>query len=136
MSLSSPRYGATAAVVGSKAYFAGSANGVSTVDVYDSASNSWSTLAMPYKLAAMSGTVIKNQIFYAGGYDPTTYAVSNVVQIYDTVTNTWSVANLSEARAMIATATFSDRAIFAGGATKVTYPATGSATVDVYWVTP
>ena len=91
---------------------------------------------MPYKLAAMSGTVINNQIFYAGGYDPGTYAVSNVVQIYDTLANTWSASNLSEARAAIASVAFADHAIFAAGATKVTYPPTGSATVDVYSFPP
>ena len=96
--LSAPRYGATVNVIGSKVYFAGSANGVSTVDVYDSATNGWSVLVMPYKLAGMSGAVINDQIFYAGGYDPSTYAVSDVVQVYDTIGNTWSVYYLSQAR--------------------------------------
>ena len=56
---------------------------------YDSSTNGWTTLVMPYKLASMSATVINNQIFYAGGYDPATYAVSDVVQIYDIASNTW-----------------------------------------------
>jgi hypothetical protein len=30
---------------------------------------------MPYMLTAMRGVVINNQIFYAGGYTPGTYAV-------------------------------------------------------------
>ena len=135
-SLSVPRYGATVNVVGSKAYFAGSANGVPTVDVYDSTTNGWSVLAMPDTLAAMSGAVIGNQIFYAGGYDPVTYAVSDVVQIYDTVSGTWSSANLSDARAGITSVIFADRALFAGGLTKVTYPPIASATVDVYSFRP
>jgi hypothetical protein len=89
-------------------------------------------LTMPYTLAGMRGVVINNQIFYAGGYDPATYGVSDVVQVYDLASDTWSIQNLSEARAGIASASFGNINLFAGGLTKVTYPPAGSATVDIY----
>ena len=87
---------------------------------------------MPYMLTAMRGVVINNQIFYAGGYTPGTYAVADIVQIYDIASNTWSTQNLSEARAGMASASFGALNLFVGGQTRVTYPPAGSATVDIY----
>ena len=87
---------------------------------------------MPYTLTAMRGVVINNQIFYAGGYAPSTYTVSDVVQIYDIASNAWSTQSLSEPRAGIASASFGALNLFVGGLTHVTYPPAGSATVDIY----
>jgi N-acetylneuraminic acid mutarotase len=80
----------------------------------------------------MASAVINNKIFYAGGYEAGSYAVSDLVQIYDIATNSWSTENLSQARAGIATASFGNIYLFAGGLTKVTFPPSGSATVDIY----
>ena len=87
---------------------------------------------MPYTLAGMCSVVINNQIFYAGGYDPLTFAVYDFVQIYDISSNIWSIQNLSEARAGVTSVDFGNVHLFVGGLTRVVYPPAGSATVDIY----
>lgn len=130
--LSAQRNGMTVNVVGNKAYFASGVGASNKVDVYDATTNTWSVLTMPLNLVSAAGAVINGQLFYAGGYDPVTYAVSNAVQVYDIATNSWTVGTISQPRAGSNVVTIGNVALFAGGFTKVTYPATGSTRIDIY----
>lgn len=99
--LSTPRYGLAATSAYGKAYFAGGyrsnppeLRGISNrVDIYDSASNSWSTAFLSVGRMDMGATSVGNKVMFAGG--ETGNGRSNVVDIYDTVTNTWSVSYLT-----------------------------------------
>lgn len=131
-SLSSPRYGMTVNVIGNKAYFASGMGASNKIDVYNATTNSWSVINMPYNLANAAGAVVNGQLFYAGGYDATTYAVSDVLQMYDPATNIWTTGTISQARAGSNVISINNITLFAGGFTKVTYPATGSTRIDIY----
>ncbi|HRI19444.1 MAG TPA: T9SS type A sorting domain-containing protein [Panacibacter sp.] len=135
-SLSAQRSSMTVNVIGSKAYFASGIGASNKIDVYDAASNSWSVVTMPYNLVGAAGAVVNNQVFYAGGYDPSTYAVSNALQIYNTATNSWTTGIISQARASSNVVSIGNITIFAGGFTKVTYPAVGSTRLDIYNAVP
>lgn len=134
--LSAPRNGMTVNVVGNKAFFASGVGASNIIDVYDAVANTWSVITMPYSLVSAAGAVIKKQIFYAGGYDPVTYAVSDRVQIYNLMSNSWSAAALSEARAGSNVITVGNTTLFAGGFTRVSYPSTGSKRIDRYDALP
>ncbi|MEP7318929.1 MAG: kelch repeat-containing protein [Panacibacter sp.] len=130
--LSAQRSGMTVNVIGTKAYFASGVGASNKIDVYDASANTWSVVTMLYNLVSAAGAVINGQLFYTGGYDPVTYAVSDVVQIYNPATNTWSVGTISQARAGSNVVSINNITLFAGGFTKVTYPATGSTRIDIY----
>jgi hypothetical protein len=125
--LSKPRWFMAVASAGNKILFAGGysaneVNGTSRVDIYDIATNTWSTaeLSKPgYNIIAIAAG---NKIFFAGGgygtylpngnNNPTGYST---VDIYDASTNTWSVTSLSESRGYMSAGVIGDKVFFAGG---------------------
>jgi hypothetical protein len=135
--LSAPRYAMTVNVIANKAYFASGVGASNRIDVYDADLNAWTVLTMPYNLASAAGAVVNGkQLFYAGGYDPSTYAVSNAVQTYNTISNTWTTGVISQARAGSNVVSIATLTLFAGGFTKVTYPSVGSTRLDIYKAAP
>ena len=150
-SLSQARGALAATTVGTKAIFAGGCSFVdsfyyidsfpsivsydflqgalSQVDIYDSATNSWSTASLSLARGALAATSVGTKALFAGGHNGTTNEINARVDIYDSATNSWSTASLSQARGAIAATTVGTKAIFAGGA--VSYE-TASTQVDIY----
>lgn len=134
----------TVAAVGTKILFAGGSEvnpmtGSTRVDIYDAATNAWSTAELSQARFGMAAVTAGSKVFFAGGKvgdgvfmwtdtDWGTYYTT--VDIYDAATNTWSVAHLSEPRAGIAAATVGNKVLFAGGLKDAHYAS--SATVDIY----
>jgi N-acetylneuraminic acid mutarotase len=93
-----PRAALTAAVVNNKLYVIGGCqlNGtnyipLSSVEVFDPASNSWSTLSTTGKFTlrwALSSCVVNNKIYVLGGYDGVSQL--GTLEVFDPSTNSWS----------------------------------------------
>ena len=123
--------------VGTKIFFAGGAmTGAhsTTVDIYDTASGSWSTANLSQsKRDGMVVATVGNKIFFAGGGDNDWYDITSRVDIYNTTTNTWSVAELSSPRKYMAAATLGNKVFFAGGSFwNMSDYEEGSNIVDIY----
>ena len=87
--------GHCAVTAGSKVYFSGgqtwlgtSAVATNTIDIYDNATNSWSTSGLLENRLGHTGVVVDNKIFWAGGTSTCS------VEIKDIITNTTSVQHL------------------------------------------
>jgi hypothetical protein len=124
---------------GTLAFYAGgdTPSGVTdTVDIYDSATGSWSRGALSQPRADAIATVVGHNVLFAGGTRPDAGAngsFSDVVDIYDLLTGTWAAAKLSQRREVSAVATIGDLAIFAGGRTgKTLASSTQSNVIDIY----
>jgi len=101
-----------------------------TVEVYDPATNSWSTAApMPTARKDLAAVTIKGKIYAIGGEAAgpplkvkgkiytTMGAAVNTVEVYDPATNTWTTAaHMPSARASFAAATVNDTLYAIGGA--------------------
>jgi len=117
--LSEKRMALVSATTGGKILFAG---GMTTsayssrVDIYDLATNTWSTaeLTQPARQGMVAATV-GNKILFAGGGDNDNGGTTSRVDIYDASNNTWSIAELSKEREFLAAATLGDKVFFAGG---------------------
>ena len=98
------RIGADAAAVNGKIYLIGGydqhenlggrAPALSTVDVYDTQTNTWHTVAnMPTPRVAARTAVFSNEIYTFGGYDRKgprgAFRYKKNVEMYDTGTDTW-----------------------------------------------
>ena len=122
-SLSIPRIQMASATAGNKIFFAGGIEVpydiYSRVDVYDIATNQWSTAELSDNLTdKLSIATLGSKLFFAGGGDYTADWIggaSDKVDIYNATTNAWSRARLSEDRGGIATATLGNKVFFAGG---------------------
>ena len=102
--LSQARWGIAGGVIDNKVFFDGGFIWVSlgggyynpqllgTVDVYDAASNSWSTASLSApRYNIFPATTVEHKIFFAGGNcDLLMDCASNRIDIYDAATNTWS----------------------------------------------
>ena len=124
--LSIARTGIAAIGAGNKIYFAGgdSVNNItgvwthtSRVDIYDVASNTWSTAELSEARKDIAVAIVGNKIMYAGGDNGYTCSIctSNKVDVYDQSTNIWSVATLSIARTGLSATTAGNKIYFAGG---------------------
>jgi hypothetical protein len=97
--LSQPRWGMTAASVGTQVVFAGGTT--DAVDVYDSATGEWSTGSLSTPRQSIAAVVVGSQVLFAGGVMHCSSAacgnrpLSNVVDIYDSSTGAWSTGQLS-----------------------------------------
>ena len=81
------------AVVNGKIYAIGgnTQNGVVGVnEVYDPATDSWTTEAPMPTAAAVASGVFNNKIYFAGGFFDANYVASSLTQIYDPNTDMWS----------------------------------------------
>lgn len=133
------RYNLAAASAGGLAFFAGGgrfSNAIgnyalySDVNVYDPATNSWSTMHLSQRRQWLAGTSVGSQVLFAGG-SPIAgppFGTSNRVDIYDTATQVWSQAALSVPRTRLTAASSGNIAVFAGGRAS----SGPSAVVDIY----
>ena len=120
----------SATSAGGKAFFAGgetiSFSNSARVDIYNTATNTWSTANLSQARYNLSATSAGGKAFFAGGY--TGSGVSKRVDIYNAVTNTWSTASLSQARYLLSATSVGSKVFFAGGSS-----ASGrSNVVDIY----
>jgi hypothetical protein len=134
--LSQARHSLSGTAVGTKVLFGGG-NGIrpesqsfaDRVDIYDSATNTWSVAKLSEARGYGAATSTGGKAFFAGGY--TGYFGhsfhSNVVDIFDDATGVWSTATLSAARAELAAASLNGKALFAGGSNL-----SGGHEVDIY----
>jgi len=128
--LSVARAGMASVSAGNKIFFAGgyNASGMSSrVDVYDVATNQWTTAELSIPRSDISAIASGDKVFFAGGYTSSSNRSARI-DIYNTSTQTWSTAELSQARNIIVTATVGSKVFFAGG-----YTGNGaSGNIDIY----
>lgn len=104
--LSVGRIGAASAVVGTKAYFIGGIHSYDssgntsnivdgTIDIYDSNSDSISTITMPRKRAYAATVVVGTKIYIGAGSNQDD-SIQGIVDILDTTDNTWTSAKIAD----------------------------------------
>jgi hypothetical protein len=124
--LSGARADLGAASVGNLAIFAGGRehtadfrdNFLDVVDIYNSATGTWSTARLSASRMMLSGVSAGNTVIFAGGVGAGGFLAADVgiaADLYNTATGTWSTAELSAARFFVAATSFGNLAIFAGG---------------------
>lgn len=119
--LSQARLGLAAATVGNKVFFAGGGylNAVAQwidsdlIDIYDNATNTWTTAKLSQGRMDLSAITTDDKIFFAGGRSGLDF--SNVIDSYDAVTNTWSSSSMSEPRLFMAGIAVNNKIFWAGG---------------------
>ncbi len=91
----------------------------SAVDLYNSASGTWSTAQLSVGRCCLGATSVGNVAIFAGGYTGVTAGSErlNAVDLYNIATGTWSTAQLSVGRDGPAATSVGNVAIFAGGYT-------------------
>jgi len=110
-----------AGAAGNKIVFAGGQNediGSSTVDIYDVASNSWSTAQLSIPRWSIAVATCGNKIFFGGGVNTDGLNFCdyyNNVDVYDASNNTWSVISLSEGKMSVAATSLGNKVFFGGG---------------------
>ena len=101
-SLSEPKTLVAAAAVGNKVMFAGGYktsgdeypnNIITTVDIYDLSTSSWSTAQLSEARGGITATTINNKVYFAGGWTGSTN--STKIDIYDNASNSWSTNSLN-----------------------------------------
>jgi uncharacterized membrane protein len=106
---------------GNKIYFTGNniSTGSNSVDVYDAASNTWSTnFISPNQFASEMAVSLGNKIFFSGslqGSTVTDYNYANTLEIYNTPSNSWLSVNMSGPRAYMAGISGDNKIFWAGG---------------------
>lgn len=126
--------------VGNKLLFAGGDGGFTgpgretRVDIYDLATNSWSTATLSdlkrgFHAAVTSG----NKVYFAGGetWDGSVWKASDVIDIYDNVTNTWSVAHLNQGKMFLTGIMAANKIYWAGGSTGISPNMQSTCTVEI-----
>lgn len=125
--LSQSRQCGAATSVGTQALFAGGCETLSGVDIYDAATNAWSTASLSQGRFQMAATTVGTKALFGGGAtDLMLRTPSDRVDIYEG--GAWSTASLSLARGNLAATSVSGQALFAGGDDRG-YP---SSRVDIY----
>ncbi len=143
------RFGNAAAAVDGKIYIIGGydrqknlggrAPALSIVDVYDTQTNTWHTVAnMPTPRVAVQTAVFSNEIYVFGGYDRKgfrgTRRNKKIVEMYDTQTDTWvKKQDMPRFRIHFATAVVDEKIYLIGG--KIVdnpFNATSTNLVEVY----
>jgi hypothetical protein len=116
--LSQARSKIAVASAGNKILFAGgqtvTGDASATVDIYDLATQSWSTSQLSSARYDIAAIAAGNKIYLAGGRQSSDTS-SATIDIYDAVSNTWSTAQLSQPRSQISKATVGNKILFAGG---------------------
>ena len=110
--------------VGTKVYFAGytqtQADDQDKVEVYDTETETWTTLTTPNSDGPTSVAVEMGSIYFVDG---------GIVDIYDTTTETWSMGQLSVSRILSRAVGCNGKVFFAGGGFSA---GTIYALVDIY----
>jgi hypothetical protein len=129
---------------GDKVYFGGGKFGsfadpqyTKTVNVYNNATNTWTTLNMKTAREVGGAGAINNKIVFAGGTGRTDIAgpvyMYNKVDIFDATTGARTNGKLSKARTNIAVGAAVDKIVFAGGwYWDMMYSMLPSNNVDIY----
>lgn len=115
--LSEPRYSLGVARAGDKLIFAGGQNGLSpsdAIEIYDAATDSWSTATLSVPRAALSAATVGRLAVFAGGVDESLLGY-DLVDVYDSSTDVWYTLTLSERRGYLTGASAGGVALFAGG---------------------
>lgn len=138
-SLSQARFAFTAASENGKVLFAAGAinNLVSTsrVDIYDVATNQWSTLDRSFAGAKPAAVAAGGKIYIAGGYDIPSGTESKEIDVYNTNTGLWETPlQLSVARGSLSAVRVGSKLLFAGGVTINAFATKeqGISVVDIY----
>ncbi len=108
-----------------------------TVEVYDNATNTWSTLNLSTNREVGGAGAIAGKIVFAGGTGRVDIAgpvyMYNKVDIFDAVTGTRTTAKLGKARTNIAVGAAGNKIVFAGGwYWDMMYSTISSNNVDIY----
>ena len=97
--LNTPRLGSATAVAGNKVFFAGGFTDFNDeerpavtdiVDIYDVASDTWSTAKLSQARGAIKAGAVGNKVVFAGGLNSN--VLSNQVDIYDLQTAQWTTS--------------------------------------------
>ncbi|MEJ7589690.1 MAG: kelch repeat-containing protein, partial [Ferruginibacter sp.] len=131
------RGGHSAVTVNNKVYFAGGegwpANPVmgtwycsNRIDVYDNATNSWSTSSLSEGKLGHASIAVDNKIYWAGGYTGTSHPVTRscTVEIRDVVTGASSIQYLSKPNDWLSAVTKDNKIIY--------YSSNSSTMFDIY----
>jgi hypothetical protein len=124
-----------------KIYFAGgfkflnasSTQAYSVVDIYDVATDTWTSRNLSVARAVGGAAALDGKIYFAGGYASVfgQSVPSNVVDIYDPANDTWSVGHLSEAKGFFQAAVAGNKLYCAGGLLNE-YTASATKYIDIY----
>ena len=139
--LSEARAAVSVASAGNKILFAGGdgpsypMGGSSRVDIYNIATQSWSTAELSVGRYEIAATANGNKIFFAGGETGDGTWTTNAVDIYDVTTNTWTVDHLSIPGAYIAAEAVANKVFFAGGDGKANAGMIRTRRVDIFDLT-
>jgi autotransporter-associated beta strand protein len=98
------------------------------VDIYDTATNSWSTANLSMTRSGVRAAAADGIVIFGGGY--VSGDVTNRVDIYDVAANTWTTSTLSVARYASGAASVGSKVLFGGG--WIQNGACGVNRVDVY----
>jgi hypothetical protein len=97
------------------------------VDIYDMATNTWSTAELKEARIGMAVAAAGNKVLFAGGYyinEGTGQGrSSNLIDIYDLSSNTWTTTTLSEYGIAMKAATVGSKILFTGGSAVDIYDA-------------
>ncbi len=120
--LSAPGNGIIAAAAGNKVIFGGGDPGFTgvpgiprsrQVDIYDLASNTWSTSSFTEPKYGSSAVTFNNKVYFSGGYTPS--GISKKIEIYDSQTDTWSYDTMHKEKSFHGGLVVGDKIIWAGG---------------------
>jgi hypothetical protein len=89
--------------------------GSTAIDIYDNATNTWTTSKLSEGRFELSATAIDNKIYFAGGLH-SIYSVSSKIDIYDAANGSWSYSSMKDARAGHWGVAVGDKILWAGGA--------------------
>ena len=142
------RFGNAAAAVDGKIYIIGGydrqknlggrAPALAIVDVYDTQTNTWHTVAnMPTPRVAVQTAVFSNEIYVFGGYDRKgfrgTRRNKKIVEMYDTQTDTWvEKRDMTSFRLHFTTAVIDGKIYLIGGKVEGRFNPTSINLIEVY----
>lgn len=136
--LTAPRYRMGAAVLGTKAYFAGGENSVgaavSTIQVYDVNNEGWDTsISLNLSVPRMHPACVAagSKVFFAGGINLIDSTLFSEVDIWDTITKQWTLKHLSVPRVFLSAVSNGEKVLFAGGV-DISGPGPSFDVVDIY----
>lgn len=125
-SLSDPRKISAVATVGNKILFAGGVpvpsgpgpNFSSTVNIYDIATNSWSTANLSQARSGITVATVGSKVFFAGGtgvLPSSRVGLTSRVDIYDEAADTWSTMEMPHADGLLASLASGNKLVIVGG---------------------
>ena len=138
--LQTRRWGHSSTMVDGKIYIMGGADEaprdttpVTSIDVYDPASDSWSTIGEMTRARIGHGAVgYHGKIYIMGGeYKEPDLTTLNTMEVYDPSTNSWeTLSPMTTSRIFMATCVVGDTIYVLGGGSK--YPYSGLKSVEAY----